>query len=235
MINALFPLLDGIDGLFSDALTWPVRVCLWGVASGALAMGVYALLSPQAAIRRLKDRARELRGNMLRPDFAETPFGPTARENLRVSFALLARTAGPTIVAALPVLVTAIWIDITHGYVLPEVGSLKVQSSETATAHGVRLIVSSGKSIIVMADRQKIYAGPMGATPFLEKRRWWNSLIEAPAGYLSPTSPVEQVALNVRRRAVWARMAEWAAGWEAPFFMFVFAAALFFKFRYRID
>ena len=235
MINALFPLLNGIDGLFSNSLTWPVRVCLWGVASGALAMGVYALLSPQAAIRRLKDRERELRGNMLRPDFAETPFGPTARENLRVSFALLARTSGPTIIAALPVLVTAVWIDITHGYVLPVRGTLKVLSSEQAIAHDVRLFISPEKSIVVMADRQTIFEGPIAATPFLEKRRWWNSLIEAPAGYLVPSSPVEQVAFNVRRRAVWAGMAEWAAGWEAPFFMFVFAAALFFKFRYRID
>ncbi|MBT3907223.1 MAG: hypothetical protein HN578_21250 [Rhodospirillales bacterium] len=235
MINALFPLLNGIDGLFSDALTWPVRVCIWGVASGALAMGVYALLSPQAAIRRLKDRARELRGSMLRPEFSETPFGPTARENLRVSFALLARTAGPTLIAALPVLVTAIWIDITHGYVLPEAGTLKVLTSEQESAPDVRLIVSSGKTLIVMAGHQKIYEGLVTATPFLEKRHWWNSLVEAPAGYLVSDSPVEQVALNVRRRDVWARMAEWAAGWEAPFFMFVFAAALFFKFRYRID
>ncbi len=76
-----------INTLFSTALSWPVRVCFWGLLSGGLAMGVYALLSPQAAIRRLKDRAQDLRGTMLKTGFGETPFGPTARENIRVSFA----------------------------------------------------------------------------------------------------------------------------------------------------
>jgi len=172
---------------------------------------------------------------MLRPEFAQTPFGLTARENIRVSFALLARTSGPTLIAALPVLVTAVWVDITHGYVLPEDGMLKVLVSDQSTAPDVRLVASPGKKIVIMAGPEKIYQGPVIATPYLEKRQWWNDLVEAPAGYLISNSPVEQVALNVRRRMVWVGMANWAAGWEAPFFMFVFAAALFLKFQYRID
>ena len=74
LIDRLFPPLDALDQALSGVLPPLVRLVLYGAASGAITMVVYRLTSDQNGILALKERMRDLRGQLkvAADDFAQT-------------------------------------------------------------------------------------------------------------------------------------------------------------------
>ncbi|MHC4356463.1 MAG: hypothetical protein ACYS0H_27485, partial [Planctomycetota bacterium] len=95
---------------------------------------------------------------------------------------------------------------------------------------------ANSEEIVVMAGDKIIYSGaPLSPpTPVLHKRRWWSVLLSSSAGYISEDAPVDSIRLNLVKIQVVKWMPNWAKGWEVPFFVFVFVAALGIKLRFRI-
>jgi hypothetical protein len=254
MVNHLFPFFRGIDSWMSQLLPLPLRLVLWGVLSGALAMIIYVSFSPQERIANLKKRSRDLRKRLRDPDMEFKEFYALSIHNLKTSVKQLLFVTGPAIASSLPIILVALWIHSDFGYAFPSkisnnlmfvqkplqnpTVSFEIQPSHTGNFKKDDSIdFSNANSFALSMDRKKIYEGnPFNPpTACLYKRKWWNFLIESPNGYLLPNSPIDQIRINVPKYRIIEGLPDWAAGWELPYFLSVFACAMFFKIKFRIQ
>ncbi|MFW6158358.1 MAG: hypothetical protein ACOC8E_03275 [Planctomycetota bacterium] len=254
MINVLFPVLRFLDGLAAWLIPAYVRVWLWGAVGGAIAIGLYALLSDQQGIRDLKEKTGALRKKMLGAGLSFDQFLGLARENLAVSLSLLRKVLVPVLVSFLFVLVIAEWLNAEHSYARPEpgeavpvefvppLGDLELRPEDAFARDGdaVRLVggvlAEDAPGIEVRRGSRLIYAGdPVDPpAPSVHKKRWWNVFLASGAGYVRGDSPVREIRLRFRRKRFIGGVPDWLATWEPAFFVALFAAALAIKFGFRV-
>ncbi len=251
MINKLFPLLNIIDGWFAGVLPLAFRLSIWGALAGILSIIIYAKLSPQASIKKLKKKTKSLQREMLNVDLEFADFLRLSKENLKTALRLFITVLGPAIVSALPVIFLAIWIHTCLAYEAPTSLSNLVATTED---DNINLLLFSDTNfnkninneienhdllhskIVVMADNTVIYSGnPLSpATPVVYKHRWWNVLHDNPAGYVVKDAPVDSIRLNINKKQIIGWLPNWAAGWEMPFFVFLLITALGIKLGFRV-
>jgi len=253
MANLFFPALNGLDGWLADWLPLWARVVAFGLICGALSMGIYWLLSNQARTRAVSAELREIRRKLFAADLDEAEFARLNKRNLALSFGHLGRTLGPSLVAALPFLLFAVWLAHYHAVQWPPAGetiSIRlVPPAEEArggpepvfrsTGAGLTLVVQpdmTDQAIRLTAGDGVIYEGtpglPLGGALF--KRQWWNLLLENDAGYLDPNAPVDEVFFAMPPVHVVEGLPAWLSGWEALFILSVFLSALALKVIFRI-
>ena len=116
MISKLFPVLNMVDGWLAGLLPLAARLSMWGALAGTLSITIYAKLSPQASITKLKKKTRGLQRKMLCLDLKFGDFLRLSKENLKTSLRLLATVIGPALVSVLPVLFLATWIHTCLAY-----------------------------------------------------------------------------------------------------------------------
>ena len=94
LLNLFYPVLDAYDWALGFLPTL-VRVIVLGVLSGAVAMGLYVLLSDQAKIRARKAEMQRIRAALAaaKDDFNETM--RLSKRNLAASFGLLGESSAP--------------------------------------------------------------------------------------------------------------------------------------------
>ncbi len=253
MISELFPVLSMVDRWLAGLLPFAVRLSMWGALAGTLSITIYAKLSPQASITKLKKKTWSLQRKMLCADIEFLDILRLSKENLKTSLRLFATVLGPALVSALPVLFLASWIHTCLAYEAPPTpddliitavdGNVdlrllfysNVHEKSNNEIHDHDLV--SPEAIIVMADNKTIYSGtPLSPpTPVIHKQRWWSVLLDSPAGYLVEDAPIDSIRLNLSKKQAVKWMPNWAAGWEFPFFVFVFLAALGIKLGFRIE
>ena len=97
--------------------------------------------------------------------------------------------------------------------------------------------ISKLRKLVLTADGLIIYVGNPFTPPteVLYKRKWWNSIIENPDGYLDQNSPVDSIGINVVKYKVLKGVPDWASGWEFPYFLSAFAFAIAIKFKFKIQ
>jgi hypothetical protein len=253
MVNALFPALTAVDGLFASFLPALLRVLVWGGIAGALAMWVYKLTSNQAAIARLKAETRDLRRRMLDPDLEQAEFARLIRVNLKASFSLLGKTVLPGMLSTLPVLLIAAWLNAFYAYAVPPDGEpvrLHVEPQVTAVAiepanriagrEGTDWTIRSplaDETLTIVAAGVTAYAGNPFAPPVPEitKRQWWNTLLASEVGYLNPEASIDQIVIDLPPRRLIGGLPDWLAGWEAPYFLGILVVAVALKFGLKIE
>ncbi len=111
-------ILDGagaIDAAIAVALPATPRVAFYGVLSGAASMGLYAVAANQRKIAELKAELREIRAAMMAEEDELAEIGALLKRNLKLTLRLSGRVLGPSLLAALPVLVLAAWLDHVGG------------------------------------------------------------------------------------------------------------------------
>jgi len=253
MLNAAFPVLTAVDGLFASLMTALPRIFAWGAIAGALAMLVYRLTSNQNAIARLKAETRSLRRRMLDPELEQTEFARLVRVNLKASFALLGKTLLPGMLSALPVLLIAAWLNAFYGYSMPPNGEpvgLHVEPRGAAVAiepadrvaggsHTDLTITppASGETLTIVAGGVTAYVGNPFAPPVPEigKQQWWNALLASEAGYVAPGAGIDRIVFDLPRQQLIGGLPDWLAGWEAPYFFGVLVIAVALKFGLKIE
>lgn len=252
MINAVFPMLNALDGWLS-ALPLLVRTVLWGGISGASCVLVYALLSKQAAIRFLKAETLELRKKLMDPSVDPGTVPRLLRRNLRMSFALLGRVIGPALVSAVPVLVVAAWLNTFHGFAAPgtdtaipvegrppEVEFRFTPESRVRLADDKTIRVTAphndDHALVLNAHGKAVYAGdPFSPpAPVITKKQWWHHLFASEAGYLSTDAPIEELQFGFERQRVIRSGPAWLGGWEFWFFAGVLVMALALKIGFKL-
>jgi hypothetical protein len=253
MVNAVFPALTAVDGLFASFLPALLRVLVWGAIAGALAMLVYMLTSNQTAIARLKAETRDLRRRMLDPDLEQSEFARLIRVNLKASFSLLGKTLLPGMFSTLPVLLIAAWLSAFYAYAMPPNGeSVRLHVEPPVTALAIEPANRAARkddtdwaitppiadeTLTIVAAGVTVYAGNPFAPPVPEitKRQWWNALLASEAGYLNPEASMDQIVIDLPRRQLIGGLPDWLAGWEAPYFLGILVVAAALKFGLRIE
>ena len=86
---------------------WTIpQLLIWGAMSGAASMLVYRLVSPQKAIRRAKEAAANARAVLGGYDGEAAGLLPLAGRALGQAFRHMGLVIGPTLLAAIPVVLT---------------------------------------------------------------------------------------------------------------------------------
>ncbi len=254
LLNLAYPLLDAFDwalGFLPTAL----RVVALGVLSGAVAMGLYVLLSNQARLRAAKEEIRGIRValNAAKDDFAETM--RLSRRNLAASFRLLGVTLGPALLSSLPLLAIIGWLAAHYGYAVPAAGTPVPVAFLPAAADGVAVEPpaalqgepkaspalrwpAEGQPPPRFVDaRGPFYEGPPADLPAttVHKRLWWNWLLGNEAGYLRPDAAVDELAFALPPRVLVPGVPSWLGGWEAVYFLTVLVTSLAIKIGFKIE
>jgi hypothetical protein len=107
-------IVAGADGALAFIPPVP-RVLLWGLACGAAAMGLYALVSPQRRLAELSSQARAARAAVRAYDGAFSGALPLLSRQISLSLRHTGLTLLPTLAAALPVLLAATGLAARFG------------------------------------------------------------------------------------------------------------------------
>jgi len=254
MSDAVFSVINVVDGLLASFLPLVLRVSFWGLLAGVAAMAVYVLVSNQTAIGTLKKEIKEYRRRMSASSAdSDSEYVALAGKNLKASVALLGKVIVPALLSALPVLVIAGWMDAYHAYTLPEgpgavavtfvpavTGGVEISPPELGRVdRGVVMLVPRQArltEISISADGKTIYSGdPFRApVPVIAKKGWLNLILPSAVGYVNSTSPVEEIHLDLPRKQFFPALPSWASGWEPPYFFSVMVAALAIKLAFKI-
>jgi len=254
MINLVFPLLNGIDGLLSF-LPAALRIFLYGLACGAASILVYKWTSNQAAIGGLKAESKALRDRLMNPDLSATELKQTIFRNTKVTSLLVGRVLGPSLLSAIPVLLVAGWLALFYAYEPPSAGT-PVTAVPVGLAEGAGdLVIEAGRTEApLQADGASFEAGPATeitirggqatyytGAPFdpamagVGKRAWWNALLDSETGYVAEDAPFEAVEFDLQPVVLIPGLPSWLAGWEMVFFVAVFIAAIGLKIGLKIE
>jgi len=224
-----------IDGLMSG-LPEAARLSIWAILAAALSMAAYRVLSPQAPLRRIKQRQAEVRRSLKDHDGTMAEAFPLLGESLRLAFSQLLRVLAPAAVAALPVVVLLLWLDMTYGYRFPEPGEEVAVATEPADVPA-RLDWAPGGhgwSVYLGHDGGGARVPLSAAVPVIHKKRWWNFLLGNPAGYLPDHAPAETATFDLPVREYLAIGPDWIRGWYVIFLGVLFVTSLAIKLRLRI-
>jgi hypothetical protein len=103
-----------VDGLLASVVPPLVRLALWGVVAGLVSMLLYRLLSPQRRIALGKTELTQTRQALDACDGDLKDAWPLMRRMLRVALAQVWRTAGPVLLASVPLLWLLAWLDSAY-------------------------------------------------------------------------------------------------------------------------
>lgn len=240
------PVLSWLDQALAAVVPAAGRLVLWGLVAAVLSMALYAALSPQKRLRRIRDEAVEARRALDRyeGDFSEAR--PLIAAMFATSMKQLGVVLAPAVLASLPLIFMLAWLHGAFGYVLPErpdaVGlrtlpegyAASVRPNEAKPSSGIEvaefpsLVVRDGQGRIV---EERALNAPVTA---LHKEQWWNLLIANPLGYLADDSPLEWVEIDLPRREVLPFGPWWLRTWEFVFFTTLVAASLAIKLLFRL-
>jgi uncharacterized membrane protein (DUF106 family) len=252
VLNLFFPVLDGLDAGLSF-LPPVLRVVLLGALSGALAMGLYVLLSNQDRIRAQKSEMQAIREALVaaKDDFALTM--RLSKRNLAASFKLLGIVVGPALLSSLPLLVVIAWLAGQYAHETPAAGTpvpvafdpaqdgIAVEPAAALVREGdgqSHLLWPASGAPVRFVDRAGlVYAGPPADVPAttVHKRVWWNWLWGNEAGYVRADAPVEAISFALPERRLVSGVPSWLGGWEAVYFLSVLVSSLAIKLGFKIE
>jgi len=248
--SPLFYFLDNGIAFLPAAL----RLTLWSVLAGALSMGLYGLLSPQAKISAVKDALRESQAELADSDESFSELMTVAGRTLSLSFRHLGLVLGPALLSSLPLICIMAWASTRFGHEFPEPGAPVTLSGQPelslAPVHwqtsgadtpvydaGVWTARWPGQSqrLVLIDDGLKLLELPLAApVPQIHKRVWWNSLLGNPAGYLPDQGSVDLVNIDLPARNYLPVGPRWLGHWLTLFLAASVASALLTKKLFKI-
>ncbi len=248
------PLLQLID----NGITFvhpTLRLALWSILAGALSMGLYALLSPQNRISKVKAAQKESQRLLAESDESFSELIAVAKKTLGLSFQHLGLVFGPALMSGIPLICIMAWSSCNFGYAFPKPGeqiNLTVQPTSSASSvhwqkgDSVATSVTEGGWTIRWPEqtRQLVFADKQRATqlelplaapiPQIHKRLWWNSLLGNPAGYLPDDAQMEMILVELPERQYLPFGPGWFSHWITLFLLASVAGALSTKKIFRI-
>jgi hypothetical protein len=233
--------LSWIDGLMGW-LPSPLRLVVWALLAAAVSMALYRLTSPQTALQQIRQRRIEVQQRLNAYDGPMAEAMPLLGASLRLALVQLLRVLWPTAVAALPLVVLILWLDMTYGYQFPAPGSeVAVRTYPPAAQARLQNFHDDGADqgdqwvvIVEESTRPEQDIAIPAPVPAIAKHHWWNVLIGNPAGYLPAESAVDLITLDLPYREHLSIGPGWLRTWHVAFFAAMFAASLAIKLRFRI-
>jgi uncharacterized membrane protein (DUF106 family) len=249
----MFALFNAIDDFFSF-MPEALRLALYGLVVGVVAMLIYRLTSPQKRLKAIKQQMADARAAM------RSYTGTDASEMLRLSARAIAPALrqllyvlGPTILAMLPVLLVVLWLEARYSNQLPNSGDIvnvTVLPSDSPVFWSVSAVetLSIGHYALRWPSHdarvQLLYPGmkaPLLNLPLdrpmssITKWRWWHRVLDAGEPLELPAdAPIESITFDMPARHVWSVGPSWMRTWHTPFMAALTVAALGMKFALKI-
>lgn len=233
------PLFGWIDAQMGGLAPSGLRLALWGAFGGVTSMLLYRAISPQNRVARAKREIDSTKRALNSYDGAFAGAWWLMRRLLGLSVAQVGRVGWPALVASLPLLCLLSWISTTFGYKYPERGAspdIEIYPREYE-AEWRRVVSDEPPHIVVRDNANGLVANvPLSApVPLVHQRRWWNTLVANPAGYLPEMSALDSIEISLPRRQFLPFGYDWMRGWETAFFAPLLAASIAIKVSMRIE
>lgn len=106
--------MSQINGWLEGVIPLDLILFLWGLLAGVVAVVIYALISPQKRIKKLKEGISQSQKGMWDVDMEFSEFMRRSRENMKQSFKLLGISVLPALASALPVLFLVSWFSRSY-------------------------------------------------------------------------------------------------------------------------
>lgn len=222
------PVYGVVDDVLAGIVPASGRVVIWACIGAGLSMFLYWALSPQKRIAKAKAAAAAARQRLNEHDGDFASAGPLIKAMFTSSFRQLALVFPATIAASLPMLTLLVWLDTSYAYDFPPPGSRPPVTVTPADYTGEWRGDGTGGRVAIRAPSGE----PVGEVvlnapvPLVEKRHWWNALIDNPAGYLPQEGSVERVAVALPEKHYLPAGPDWARSWLALFLPVLVAASL---------
>jgi predicted AlkP superfamily phosphohydrolase/phosphomutase len=250
------PALSWIDGALSILLPSTLRIIFWGVLASLGSMLIYKWTSNQTRIAELKEQSVEIRKKLNTFDGEMAEMWPLLGRNLAVAGRHLGLTFVPAMVASIPVIIALVWMSNAFDTFFPAAGEKVVIEAVPDATHQIPPLRWEGGEAeagdkpgswtiswpaeqesmqLVDSDGIVLLTLPTEApVPTVHQKRWWNSLIGNPAGYLPSPGDVDAVVLAMPREEFLPFGPWWLRSWISLFFAVVIIASLSLKFLWRL-
>jgi hypothetical protein len=230
------PLLQWIDDRVTSVIPASVSIAMWAALGAVVCLELYRVTSPQKRITRIKAEAKAAQKELSSYDGEMEGAWPLMKAMLGLSLKRVGIVGPATLLAAYPVIALLVWMSGAYGHLFP---TAPVAVGAPAPLEGGWVSGDNGKPPLVQAkqpDGRVVLELPLAAAvPIIHKRRWWNRLIENPAGYLPDDGPVDALTIDLPRRQLHGIGPSWMRGWEAIFLPVLFVVALIYKSARRIE
>lgn len=221
------PVFEALDETLLRGLPPTARLIVWAVVAGVISMLLYRVLSPQSRIKGTKAAAVDARRKLHSFDGELRSALPLMRESLTLALKQVWLVLPSTLVASLPVLTLLVWLDTTYGYSLPPAGVNPAVSVTPSEYSGIWVGDTNGGQIEVRDPAGQVTAKVdlREAVPTIERRHWWNLLIDNPAGYLADEGPVERISIDLPARDYLPFGPDWVRSWLTVFLSILVATS----------
>jgi len=110
LFDAVFSFFTLIDGFFGVVLPQGIRLIVWGVIASVFSMALYALLSSQTKLAKIKKKIIQARKIMIDYDDKFSGIWQPVKSLLGLSFRQIGYTLLPSMAGAVPVVLLIVWI-----------------------------------------------------------------------------------------------------------------------------
>lgn len=231
------PILSLADAQLAVMLPPAARITIWGVLGTTLSMGIYWLLSPQEQLARMAQSESRLKLALRNDDLEMADGLASSAALLRLALKRIGLTLLPVLVAALPVICLAVWLQTHYAYDLPPPGQTIPVKVDPTSFQGRWIAAEDGPARVDVADDRGalVHSQPIPlAIPIIHKQAWWNTLISNPLGYLQSDSAIASIEIALPQRHYLPAGPDWLRGWEAPFVGTLLLGSIVLKFAFRI-
>ncbi len=231
------PALSLADAQLAIMLSPAARIVTWGLLGAALSTGIYWLLSPQEQLAGMAESERELKRALQRDDLEMADGLASARALLRLALKRIGLILLPVLVAALPVITLAVWLQTHYAHDLPPPARAVMVKVDPTPFEARWIPAEGGTARVEVADDQGaiVHSQPIPLPiPIIHKRAWWNTLIGNPLGYLQPDGAITSIEMGLPHKRYLSFGPEWLRGWETPFVGALLLGSIFLKYAFRI-
>jgi len=250
---------DRIDRALRGLLPAPLALIIWALLSAWATMAVYRATSNQARLAELKVHSRRLRREMAGWQGSFGGLLPLIGRNLKLSGQHLWLALGPALLAGLPVLLVLVWISGAYGPRAPVPNTAVEVSVTTDDAEALDTLQWSNARVESLdrdgeaarwridwpgharpailtndAGRELARLPPTHPSPVLHPKKWWNTLIANPAGYLPDDSDIQSIRIEQRGSELLPLGPDWMRGWIFLYFAVLVLGAVALKVRWGV-
>lgn len=232
LLGIPFLLYSAVDRVIAGVLGSAGTVIVLSLTCSVIVMLLYRLCSPQAELKRIKLRMREIQAALLAdPDDLRAVLRLSG-ENIRIALKRFLFTVLPTCIAILPLLSVTSWINSRYGAAFPSSGEVVavqvipgdvsiLSPAPDGVAFMTNAVAVAAGSFSVLDESQSLLVTVRDSmsSSFIARKVWWNVLMGNPLGYLSPDSDIEALVFDVKRQNVLPFGPDWMRRWEALFFV----------------
>ena len=257
---ALFDILAPVLSLFDDMIepftSVLIRLAFWACIAALISSVVFKKLSNPEKINALKIKLKIMQDQLNQHDGEFAELKDLAINTIKLSLKRMVLTFIPALLASVPIIFLLTYLSNRYELHEPAVNEVvqitinweKLDANNTVSIFNRdKLIKKQNVNSITWPEKNQVLRlidnttdievliFPSAISGIIHKKKWWNSLIGNPAGYLAEGSSISSIELNYKQQQIISFGPKWLRGWLLLFFFMtlVFSIAFIFIFKIR--